>query len=60
MTTSEKQHNPSMRGRVNVEDKLLKAACKLLAQKGPKGDSYRDFAKNAAVNHGQILRYLGS
>ena len=60
MTTSEKQHNPSMRGRVNVEDKLLKAACKLLAQKGPKGVSNRDIAKHAGVNHGQIHHYFGS
>ena len=60
MTTSEKQHNPSMRGRVNVEEKLLKASCKLLAQKGPKGVSNRDIAKQAGVNHGQIHHYFGS
>jgi AcrR family transcriptional regulator len=60
MITSEKLDSPPMRGRVNVEQKLLDAACKLLAQKGPKGVSNRDIAKHAGVNHGQIHHYFGS
>lgn len=60
MTTSEKPHNPAMRGRINVEHKLLNAACRLLAKKGPKGVSNRDIAKHAGVNHGQIHHYFGS
>lgn len=60
MTTSDKSPKPTSRGRANVTQKLLKAACKLLAQKGPKAVSNRDIAKLAGVNHGQIHHYFGS
>ena len=60
MTTTEKPNNPAMRGRINVEHKLLNAACRLLAKKGPNGVSNRDIAKHAGVNHGQIHHYFGS
>ncbi len=60
MTTSDKSPKPASRGRANVEQKLLKAACKLLAEKGPKAVSNRDIAKLAGVNHGQIHHYFGS
>lgn len=48
------------RGRSTVEEKLVNAACLLLAEKGPKVLSNRDIARLAGVNHGQIHHYFGS
>ena len=44
----------------SVRQKLVKAAGKLLAKKGPSSVSNRDIAKMASVNHGQIHHYFGS
>ena len=49
----------SERGRKNVEAKLLKSACKLLAERGPRAVTVRDIAADAGVNHGQIHHYYG-
>ena len=48
------------RGRPSVEEKLITAACSLLAKSGPNAVSNRDIAKLAGVNHGQIHHYFGS
>jgi AcrR family transcriptional regulator len=48
------------RGRSSVEEKLIAAACLLLAKSGPNAVSNRDIAKRAGVNHGQIHHYFGS
>ncbi len=48
------------RGRSSVEEKLIAAACSLLAKSGPNAVSNRDIAKRAGVNHGQIHHYFGS
>jgi AcrR family transcriptional regulator len=58
-TTSQLKQPLKDRGRKNVEAKLIKSACKLLAQNGPKSVTIRDIATHAGVNHGQIHHYFG-
>ena len=49
----------SERGRKNVEAKLIRSACKLLSELGPRAVTIRDIAADAGVNHGQIHHYFG-
>ncbi len=49
----------SERGRKNVETKLIRSACKLLSELGPRAVTIRDIAADAGVNHGQIHHYFG-
>ena len=55
-----KESASTERGRSSVEEKLITAACTLLAKSGPNAVSNRDIAKLAGVNHGQIHHYFGS
>ena len=55
-----KESAATERGRSSVEEKLITAACSLLAKSGPNAVSNRDIAKLAGVNHGQIHHYFGS
>ncbi len=47
------------RGRKNVEAKLIRSACKLMSEFGPRAVTIRDIAADAGVNHGQIHHYFG-
>ena len=48
-----------VRGREQVEARLIRSACVLLAERGPRAVSIRDIAARAGVNHGQIHHYFG-
>ena len=43
-----------------AEEKLLVAACDLLAEVGPRAASVRSIAARAGVNHGLVHHYFGS
>lgn len=57
MSVAEKE-TPA-KGRTAVEEALIKAACKMLAEEGPKAMSVRNVANAARVNHGQVHHYFG-
>ena len=46
--------------RTAAEEKLLAAACDLLAEAGPRAASVRSIAARAGVNHGLVHHYFGS
>lgn len=48
------------RGRKNVEAKLVRSACALLSQQGPRSLTVRHIAQHAGVNHGQVHHYFKS
>lgn len=46
--------------RTSAEEKLLVAACEMLAEVGPRAASVRAVAARAGVNHGLVHHYFGS
>ena len=49
-----------LKGRKNVEKRLIDSAAELLSSLGPNQLSIRDIALHAGVNHAQIHHYFGS
>ena len=48
-----------LKGRKNVEKRLIDSAAELLSSLGPNQLSIRDIARHAGVNHAQIHHYFG-
>lgn len=59
MSTVAKKKGAPPKGRTAVEEVLIIAACKMLAEEGPKAMSVRNVAVAAGVNHGQVHHYFG-
>lgn len=59
MSTAAKKKGAPAKGRTAVEEALVVAACKMLAEEGPKAMSVRNVAAAAGVNHGQVHHYFG-
>ena len=59
MSTAAKNKAPPAKGRTAVEEALISAACKMLAERGPRAMSVRNVATAAGVNHGQVHHYFG-
>jgi AcrR family transcriptional regulator len=46
------------RGRKNVKEKLIRAACAPLSDRGPRAFTMREIAKHAGVNHDNMHYYF--
>ena len=59
VTSIKTKKNKSLKGRKNVEKRLIDSAAELVGSIGPNQLTIRDIADHAGVNHAQIHHYFG-